>query len=100
MSDWISGRKLYKTSFPIPHDGVTVSSERSDVICQTGYLAEKHDFYFGDNFDNVNSAGKDDDAYQMTLDGEENIFSLPALTPDTVYYWRVDARRGDEVFKG
>ena len=50
--------------------------------------------------DQRDSAGKDDDAFQMTLDGEENIFSLPALSPDTVYYWRVDARRGDNVFKG
>ena len=101
LTYWMPGRRLYKTSFPIPSDGATVTaSERKDVICQIGYLADQHDFYFGDNFDNVDSAGKDDDTFQMTLNGEENIFSLPALTPDTVYYWRVDARRGDDVFKG
>ena len=34
----------------------------------------------------LDSAGKDDDAFQMTLDGQENIFSLPALFPETIYY--------------
>ena len=33
---WIPGRKLYKTSFPIPQNGAEVSAERTDVICQTG----------------------------------------------------------------
>ena len=105
LAYWIPGRKLYKTSFPIPHDGVTVSADRSDVICRTGYLAEKHDFYFGESFDEVDAAGKDDDAYQMTLHGTNNIFALPSLEPNKVYYWRVDShtenrRPGDNVYKG
>ena len=97
---WIPGRKLYKASFPIPHDGVTVSSERSDVICQTGYLADKHDFYFGDNFEDVDSAGKDDDAYQMTLHDDKNIFALPSIGSNKEYFWRVDAHRGGYIYKG
>ena len=101
LTYWIPGRKLYKASGPIPLDGATVSaSDRKDVICQTGYLAEQHDFYFGDNFDEVEAAGWDDLAFQMTLNGDENIFSLPNLTPEMVYYWRVDARRGGYVYKG
>ena len=63
-------------------------------------MADKHDFYFGDNFEVVEVAGMDDEAFQMTLDGDENIFALPNLSPETVYYWRVDARRGGYVFKG
>ena len=56
---WIPGRRLYKASAPIPRDGAQVSAaERADVICQTGYLAEKHDFYFGDSFEEVDAAGK------------------------------------------
>ena len=98
---WIPGRKLYKTSFPIPQDGGTVSKERGDVICQTGYQAERHDFYFGESFEEVDSAGREDDAFQMTLYGDENIFALPLLNPGEVnYYWRVDAIRGDYVYKG
>ena len=97
---WIPGRKLYKASFPIPHNGATVSSERSDVICQTGYLAEKHDFYFGKNFKDVDVAGKDDVEYQLTLHGPNNIFALPIIEPEQEYFWRVDAHRGGYVYKG
>ena len=98
---WIPGRKLYKASFPIPLDGATVSAaDRKDVICQTGYMADKHDFYFGEDLEEVEAAGREDEAFQMTLDGDDNIFALPNLTPDLVYYWRVDARRGGDVYKG
>ena len=101
LTYWIPGRKLYKTSSPIPLDGATVSAaDRKDVICQTGYLADQHDFYFGENFDLVDAAGKDDDEFQMTLHNDKNIFSLPNLSPGLVYYWRVDARRGDYIYKG
>ena len=97
---WIPGRKLYKASFPIPPDQGTVKAERSDVICNTGYMADRHDFYFGEFYDEVEGAGKDDDAFQMTLNGDENIFALPSLSAGKEYYWRVDARRGDYVYKG
>ena len=100
LTYWIPGRKLFKTSFPIPKDGVAVSSERRDVICQTGYQAERHDFYFGETFEEVDTAGKENDAFQITLNGDENIFALPTLSPDTEYYWRVDAVRGGYVYKG
>ena len=67
--------------------------------------AEKHDFYFGESYADVDAAGKDDAAYQMTLHGDKNIFALPTLQPDKTYYWRVDAhsenrKPGDNVFKG
>ena len=41
LTYWIPGRKLYKSSFPIPRDGGTVPAERMDVICQTGFRAGK-----------------------------------------------------------
>ena len=63
-------------------------------------MADKHDFYFGDNFEEVEAAERNDEAFHMTLDGDNNIFALPGLTPDMVYYWRVDARRGGDVYKG
>ena len=97
---WIPGRRLYKASYPIPQDGATVSAEREDVICRPAYLAEKHDFYFGDNFDEVEAAGKDDGPFQMTLHGEENIFALPNLKEDKTYYWRVDAHTLKKKYKG
>ena len=97
---WIPGRKLYKTSFPIPKNGAMISAERADVICQTGYLADEHDFYFGETFGEVDLAGTGDGAFQLTLSGNENIFPVPSLAVDKVYYWRVDARRGEDTFKG
>ena len=97
---WIPGRKLYKSSFPIPKDGATISVQRSDVICQTGYQADKHDFYFGETFEEVDSAGKDDGAFQITLSGNENVFSVPSLEANKVYYWRVDALGGENIYKG
>ena len=100
LTYWIPGRKLYKSSFPIPRNGATISTERADVICQTGYLAEEHDMYFGETFDEVDSAVKGDGAYQMTLYGDENVFAIPSLLSGKEYFWRVDARRGENAYKG
>ena len=101
LTYWIPGRKLYKASFPIPQNGGTAPTTRNDVICQTGFYADQHDFYFGEIYDQVESAGKDDEYYRMTLSGEENIFALPfSLSAGTEYFWRVDAQRGEDVFKG
>ena len=97
---WIPGRKLYKTSFPIPQNGAEVFAKRKDVICQTGYMADHHDFYFGETYSEVDSAGKDDNAFQVSLSGEENVFTIPSLSSGKMYYWRVDAVRADNVFKG
>ena len=97
---WIPGRKLFKASFPIPKDGSVISANRNDVICQTGYMAEGHDFYFGETFEEVDSARKGDDTFLITLYGDENIFATPALQPDMEYFWRVDAFRGGNVYKG
>ena len=100
LTYWIPGRKLYKTSNPIPQDGVTISSERRQVICQTGYLADRHHFYIGETFEEVDEAGIEDNAFKHTLYGDENIFALPHLEKDVVYYWRIDVQRGDYVYKG
>ena len=67
---------------------------------ETGYRADGHDFYFGETLEEVASAEREDDAFQMTLQGDENIFALPILTSGEVYYWRVDARREGNVYKG
>ena len=45
-------------------------------------------------------AGKDDEAYQMTLHDDKNVFALPSLERGKAYFWRVDAKRGDNVYKG
>jgi hypothetical protein len=100
LTYWIPGRKLYRTSYPIPQDGVTVSFERRYVISQTGYLADQHHFYFGETFEEVDMAKKEDDTFKMTLYGDDNIFELPQLEAERVYYWRTDAQKGSYVYKG
>ena len=97
---WIPGRKLYKTSNPIPQDGVTISFERGHVICQTGYLADQHHFYLSETAHEVDMAEKGNDTFQFTLYNEENIFPLPQLEADKIYYWRVDAQNGEHVYRG
>jgi len=97
---WIPGRKLYKTSNPIPKDEATVSYKRSHVICQTGYLAIQHDFYFGESAKLVDSAEKGDKEFQLTLYNDENVFKLPPLHAFKVYYWRVDVHKGGQIYKG
>jgi len=75
-----------------------VSSERGHAICQTGYLADEHHFYFGETFQEVDGAGRGNDAFKITLQGDENIFEVPHLQVDKVYYWCADAQRGDYVY--
>ena len=105
LTYWIPGRKLYKASIPIPKDGISISVvslvERQYVICQTGYLANEHHFYFGENYEKVKMAEKDDDEYQLTLNGDKNMFKLPNLDSFVkTYFWRIDAQKGDYVYKG
>ena len=44
---WIPGRKLFKTSNPIPKDGATIlaASNRNDVICQTAFKGLNSEMY-------------------------------------------------------
>ena len=86
---WIPGRRLYKASTPIPRDGAKVSAERADVICQTGYLAEKHDFYLGNSFEDFYDVGDGDWGWITTnIDGDGEQFVNLALpeTPDDFYF--------------
>merc|ERR1711872_561090 len=97
---WIPGRQLYKASYPIPSDGAEVKT-RSDVMCRTGYLADQHHFYLGESADQVTEAELNDSEYQLSLAGQDNVFKLPeGLVKNKPYYWRVDAQRGGDVFKG
>ena len=46
-------------------------------------------------------AEKEDDEYQFTLNGDKNMFKLPNLDSFVkTYCWRIDAQKGDYVYKG
>jgi len=96
---WIPGRQLYKTSYPIPPDASSVEP-RQDLICQVGYQADQHHFYLGASQKKVAHAESDADEYQYTLLDGDNIFPLPKLMIGKTYYWRVDAQRGGNVYRG
>merc|ERR1719312_410850 len=97
---WIPGRQLYKTSYPIPSNGTHVAT-RSDLMCRVGYLASKHHFYLGDTAGAVAHAGPEDPEFQYTLLNQGNIFPLlSGLARNKTYYWRVDAQRGGDVYRG
>ncbi|MHC4676577.1 MAG: LamG domain-containing protein, partial [Planctomycetota bacterium] len=76
-----------------------------------GYLAPHgHDVYFGTTYVDVNNATTSSPLYRgknawTDLDWEPNSDGgLPALDPNTDYYWRIDETHGtapfDEVLKG
>ena len=64
----ITGRKIYKTSYPIPKSGATVSKNRDVVICKGGFMADLHHFYVGTSKADVENAGMNDPEYQFSLD--------------------------------
>ena len=77
---------------PIPADGA-IDVPRDIVLSWTaGAFADKHDMYFGTNFDEVNQATATVDpngVYQGRI--APNIYTLPErLAFGETYYWRVD----------
>merc|ERR1711962_1340189 len=89
----IPGRRLYKSSTPIPPTEATVSQFRDVVMFLQAYMADEHHFYFGQDEASVESANKDSVEYQYSLQ-EGNMFILPDLESNNQYFWRVDAQRG------
>ncbi|CAL4145448.1 unnamed protein product [Meganyctiphanes norvegica] len=98
---WIPGRKLFKTSTPIPVSGRSTSSDRDVVMFLGGYMADEHHFYFGMDELRIEEATMEDEEYQYTLDDDEgNILSLPKLEECSQYFWRVDVQQGGHIYKG
>ncbi|CAL4205320.1 unnamed protein product, partial [Meganyctiphanes norvegica] len=101
---WIPGRKLYKTSTPIPCDNANITYSRDVVMCLSGYNAERHHFYFGTDealILSADRADRDGDVYQYsTSNGNTNMYNLPKLTQNTKYFWRVDTERNGYDYKG
>jgi len=68
---------------PNPADGAKFIDPNADLSWAAGFGAKLHTVYFGDNFDDVNSA---------TGGGTQGIttYSLEPLELEKTYYWRVD----------
>ena len=96
---WIPGRRLYKTSNPVPADGAT-STARDCLMFLPAYKADHHDVYFGHDFEAVEDATEDDDVFQYsTATPDENMVYLNMERGQT-YFWRVDAKIGETSTKG
>ena len=85
------------TSEPDPVDGKTDVPRDVVLGWKTGTGADKHDVYFGDNFDNVNQATTTVDpsgVYQGRID--PNIYThTERLEFGRIYYWRIDEVEAD-----
>jgi photosystem II stability/assembly factor-like uncharacterized protein len=85
-------------SNPYPADGTIYEDTWMFLSWEPGSHAVSHDVYFGDNFDDVNDASRDSDAFRgnQGLGLESYIVGLAGypfpdgLVPGTTYYWRID----------
>ncbi|CAL4122148.1 unnamed protein product, partial [Meganyctiphanes norvegica] len=96
---WIPGQRMYKASTPIPPYGSTVTYMRDALMFLEAYMTDQHHIYFGTDEYAVKSADSKSKEFHHTLQ-QSNIFHLPKLSPNTKYFWRVDAQRGGNVYKG
>jgi len=85
-------------SGPNPRNGALHADTWVTLSWRPGYFAVSHDFYMGDNFDDVNDGTRDSDVFRgnQDLDVAYSIagfagYAYPdGLVPGTTYYWRID----------
>ena len=86
----IPPRKAYN---PAPADGVTYIDLETVLSWDAGFGAKLHTAYFGDNFDDVNSAAGG-------LPQATTTFTPGTLELEKTYYWRVDEFDAVTTHKG
>ncbi len=77
---------------PTPRDGAMHQDMGVSLSWRPGDFAVSHDVYFGDNFDDVNEAGRTNPKDVLVGQNQEDTtYSLPGLLEfGKTYYWRVD----------
>jgi len=78
---------------PSPSDGVKFVPLDAELSWDIGFNAKLHYVYFGDNFDDVNSA-------TVGLPSALNTYTPGTLELDKTYYWRIDEFDGVATHKG
>jgi hypothetical protein len=78
---------------PEPIDGAKFVDADLTLNWKAGFNAKLHTIYFGDNFDDVNSA-------TVGLQQAGTSYTPDALESDKTYYWRVDEFDGSIIHKG
>jgi hypothetical protein len=81
---------------PSPADTARFVNKDATLVWKQGYGTILNNFYFGDNFADVNAGTAD------TYKGQLGVASYKAngLALDTTYYWRVDEFDGTETHRG
>jgi len=98
---WIPGRKLYKTSTPVPPSGSTFDSKRDVVMFLGAYNADYYHGYLATNEKDLEGEELGAGTVTMgTIEEGANVLTLPQLEPDKDYYWRVDTQWGGYTYRG
>ncbi len=75
---------------PLPNDEATDVPLDVALSWEPGEFANKHDVYFGINFDDVNDATKASPEYKTTKSIGDESYAPGPLVFGTTYYWRID----------
>ncbi len=88
---------------PIPADGALYEDKWATLSWTPGENAVSHNVYFGENFDDVNTAAKEAFQGNQTLThfivGSPGSAYPDGLVPGATYYWRVDEVEADGTTK-
>jgi hypothetical protein len=87
---WIPPKKAYG---PVPADGAPFIDPNSILSWTAGFGTKLHNVYFGDNFDDVNSA-------VAGLPQGTTTYTPASLEYNKLYYWRIDEFDGVTTYKG
>jgi hypothetical protein len=83
------GTDIGRAHNPTPKDGETDVPHDSVVLSWTpGETAASHDVYFGEDFNDVNTATPDSDLFKGNQ--METTYPLDGLTFGKTYFWRID----------
>ena len=94
---------------PEPADDIILEATWATLNWSPGDLADSHDVYLGDNFDDVNNGTRNSEVYRSNHATTFYIAGIPGFAypdgfvPGTTYYWRIDEVRDthpDSPWKG
>jgi len=87
-----SPEELAKPYDPVPDDGATDVPRDAVLSWTAGPFAVAHDVYFGETFEDVNQANRDNPLEALKSQGQAGTQYDPdgLLDFDQTYYWRID----------
>jgi len=78
-------------SLPVPDSATTELPRNTTLSWKPGFYADKHNVYFGTDYNDVNEAGVDDPRGVLAAENQDDpTFDPGLLDYGKTYYWRVD----------